>query len=110
MLDIQINFKGCEEINSAITINATLEEQKLHEYSRSHYEDDTLLPDLTLKMFLLGFGFSHSDAVNLITPFRVAKYYYPISVDDTDAVPYFSCMYQSAVAMEMYCHNASTKF
>ena len=70
MLDIQINFKGCEEINSAITINATFEEQKLYKYSRCHYEVDTLLPYLTIKMFLLGFGFSQSDDVNLIAPLR----------------------------------------
>lgn len=70
MLDIQITFKGCEEINSAITINATTEEQKLYNYSRCHYENETLLPDLRVKMFLLGFGFSQSDAVNLIAPLK----------------------------------------
>lgn len=68
MLDIQISFRGCEEINSAITINATTEEQKLCNYSRCHYEDETLLPDL--KMFLLGFGFFQNDAINLIAPLK----------------------------------------
>lgn len=68
VLNIQINFKACEEINSAITTNIMLLQNKneLGNSLKCHLEVDTLSSDLTVKIFLSGFGLSQSHKVNLI--------------------------------------------